>query len=311
MQLSRLALSYSSGLLASLSPCVVVLLPLLLVRFLPKEQQIRRRNSNSAALPAAAKPGSAGFPGRDILLFLVGFQVSYLTFGLAVSSLLSSSIQNGIFLGMGSFFTLVGVLGFFNALDPLQLPLFQKPFYFGLSFALLISVNPCTVPFLAVIISLSTVDALVAMMAFGQGILTPALVFILLGSKFSQMVRSSGDFMHKLNRAVNVIVVGTGIYLSWTVRVISFADLVVALSVRFGVFLFAMQRVRAHLENQALADPDDDSFLREMFASPDDGMRAVCYPLVAASFGFSIRYLTQKSSLHPCCLQTNPRAPAR
>lgn len=36
-----------------------------------------------------------------------------------------------------------------NRLDPLHLPVFGNSFLMGISFALLLSFNPCTVPFLA------------------------------------------------------------------------------------------------------------------------------------------------------------------
>ena len=72
-----------------------------------------------------------------------------------------------------------------SRLDPLHLPVFGNTFLMGVSFALLLSFNPCTVPFLAskchdragkaqsavvVIISLNTTDALVSLLCFGQGL---------------------------------------------------------------------------------------------------------------------------------------------
>lgn len=224
------ALSYSSGLLAAVSPCVVVLIPLVLFRFM---SDTKRKSAHAHEPPKRT-------PHRDVLLFAVGFQFSYLLFGYFLSQLLTSSIQNGFKIGLGSLFVMLSALSITNRLDPMHMPLFDNTFLMGVSFALLLSFNPCTVPFLAVIISLNTRDALLALLCFGQGLLTPSLVFIYLGRGCINMVKKKGQIMHWLNKLMSAMLGMMGVYLIFATPVMAVGDLAVAGIMGVGTGLLAL-----------------------------------------------------------------------
>lgn len=223
-------LAYSSGLLAAISPCVIVLVPLLLFRFLREPS-----------------PGEGSQLVR-LGYFAFGFQGSYLLFGYLLSAILTSSIQNGFKLGLGGLFFNVCLLATTGRLDPLSMPMFENTFAMGVSVALLMSFNPCTAPFLAVIISLSTHDALVSLFFFGNGLLTPSLLCVLLGKGFIKSIgRQSAPVMHKLNQFMSFLLGASGLYLVHTIAILKGkADLWTALVFLWGSCLFVLRGYSLH-----------------------------------------------------------------
>ena len=117
-------LCYLSGLLAAGSPCVVVLIPLILYRF--KDHL-----------------------DRHLLWFVLGFLLSYVVLGYTASQILSSSLQNGVRLGLGGSFALLGSLSVNGKINPIDMPFRDNSFLLGVGFAMLISVNPWSVEDLA------------------------------------------------------------------------------------------------------------------------------------------------------------------
>lgn len=90
--LDRLLLAYSSGLIGAISPCVLVLIPLCLVRFIrptnPKRDHTQKDQSTTH------QPTSISLP-VELFQFLIGFQSSYILFGYLLAEVLTSNIQNG------------------------------------------------------------------------------------------------------------------------------------------------------------------------------------------------------------------------
>lgn len=249
LPLQTCMLAYSSGTLAAVSPCVVVLIPLLLFRFVqPKEQDATRQRGMCAVC-------------FEVLQFVVGFQSAYAAFGLVVSSLLTSSAQNGFKAGLGAFFAVSGSLAVNDRIDPMSLPLFQHPVLLGVAFAVLVSVNPCTVPFLAVVITLSTTEALLALLCFGFGLLTPALLFVMLGRGFVRALRSWRGVMHAMNKVMSIVLIGAGYWLVYSVVVQGTLDylvtavlqtLTVAMAMK-SFYLFDLGRSYLYLAVVAIA----------------------------------------------------------
>jgi len=112
-----LSLCYLSGLLAAGTPCVVVLIPLILFRF-------------------------RGHIDRHLLWFVLGFVISYAALGLVASKVLSSPLQNGIRLGLSGSMVILGTLTINGKINPIDLPFRDNSFLLGVGFAMLISVNP-------------------------------------------------------------------------------------------------------------------------------------------------------------------------
>jgi len=181
---------YISGVLAAGSPCVVVLIPLILYRF----------------------RGNTHF--MQLLYFTSGFIVSYVGLGYAASQAMRSPFQNGFKLGLGAIFTLLGVLSSKGKVAPPEMNLLKgNEFILGAGFALLISVNPCTLPFLAIVISLHTTNALISLSFFGLGMLTPSLLFVLVGKASIKAFTKYGEILQVINKVMNLILCFSGGYL--------------------------------------------------------------------------------------------------
>ena len=115
---AQLGASYSSGVLAAGSPCVIVLVPLTLYRF------------------------RHGHDGVAFALFVLGFLLAYTALGLLTTQLLASPLQQGVKAGLGGAFMLLGTATARGSIEAVHLPLSSNTFALGGIFALLVSVNP-------------------------------------------------------------------------------------------------------------------------------------------------------------------------
>lgn len=261
-------MSYGSGLLAALSPCVIVLVPLVLYRFTVEKVSSTTTtwdcDKENLESPFSfhenqdysfqAQELSDGLKQtllfkrklKELLLFLLGFQTSFLGLGFLLSQLVISSIQNGLKVGLGSFFSIIGTLSILNRLDPLKIPLFSNTFLLGFSFSLLVSLNPCTVPFLAVIITLNITDAFVSLFLFGLGLITPALCIAFLGRSFILFLERF-ERLHKLMGTImSFLLVLSGFFLCNSSTIIAFYDSIIASFFLFSGILIAFYHLGMH-----------------------------------------------------------------
>ncbi|MEM4710590.1 MAG: hypothetical protein QXL18_01450, partial [Candidatus Woesearchaeota archaeon] len=142
-------ISYLSGLLAAFTPCVIVLMPLLLYRFFNKEKK----------------------QWKSFSFFIIGFLIFYFILSYLLASIFTSQIQNGFKLGLGIMFVVLGILSFMERLNPLDLPLVKNPFILGVIFAIIAASNPCALPYFSVIVANSASTMfIINIMAFGLGI---------------------------------------------------------------------------------------------------------------------------------------------
>ncbi|HQT44954.1 MAG TPA: hypothetical protein PLO51_03185 [Candidatus Micrarchaeota archaeon] len=191
-----LAFSFISGILAAFSPCVIVLIPLVLYRFMENgEKQL-----------------------KSIFLMAMGFIAFFIITGIVFSSLFQSEFQNGLRLALGIFFVALGMLSYAEKVNPLNFPLVKNPFLLGGVFALAISVNPCTLPFLSIAVGLGFAESIPGMTAFGLGLLAPAILFVIFGSKAMHIAKKGGRLMEKAKKLMDIMLVITGVYLALTVK---------------------------------------------------------------------------------------------
>ena len=218
MSSSNALSAYLAGLLASMTPCVLCLIPLVLIRFLSRDKQTllptntyQKNNSNNI---------------KNIIIFILGFQCSYLIFGFLLNSLLTSFIQNGVKLGLGNLFIILSSLSLIEKIDPLQLPIFDNIFIFGISFALLLSINPCTIPFLSLIISLNPTNTLSILMIFAQGLITPSICFIFMGNFIIEKIENTfkANIMNYIKKISSIALSCSGLYLIHSIFILSFYD---------------------------------------------------------------------------------------
>lgn len=185
-----------SGILAAFTPCVIVLIPALLYRF------SHTKNRKTA----------------QILQFVAGFLATFIIPGLLLETILSSSIQYGFQLGIGLLFVTFGVLALKNRFNPLQFPLIKQPLLYGVVFAIIISINPCTFAYLSIITTISTSQLIITILFFGIGMLLPALTFSLFGMSLLSKASRATSIMHRINTVMNVLLISIGGYLVVTIQ---------------------------------------------------------------------------------------------
>ncbi len=185
-------ISFLSGIIASLTPCVIVLFPLVLYKFFNKEEK----------------------QWIQFSIFIVGFLLIFSVFGIIFQQLLSSSLHNGIRLALGILFGALGILALLNRINPLNFPVIKNSFLLGGVFALMLSFSPCTIPYLGIIISIkSTGMIILEMLFFGLGLIMPAIVFAIFGKAILNITKQ-GKIFKKINHLMSIILIASGVYLA-------------------------------------------------------------------------------------------------
>ena len=85
------AVAYTSGVAAAVSPCVVVLIPLVVFRF-------------TRGGGGGGDGGGRKVVGRELAEFAAGFVAAYVAFGGAVAGALASPVAGGVTMGLGLVF---------------------------------------------------------------------------------------------------------------------------------------------------------------------------------------------------------------
>jgi len=208
--------SFLSGLIAAFTPCIIVLFPIFFYRF---------HNNIST---------------KEIIELSLGFLSVFIIMGLFLNELFSSSVQNGLRLGLGIFFIVLGILLYMERLNPLNIPFFKNLYLFGGSFALTLSFNPCTLPYLSIIIS-NKINVLLNVLFFGIGLLIPALIFAFFGNKLLSLTKNIQRFMGKIQRAMSFLLVITGAYMALTIEEYGRKDLYASILILFMIFFVVLR----------------------------------------------------------------------
>lgn len=227
------ALAFVSGILAAFSPCVVVLIPLVLYRFI--------ENGNRQA--------------KGIALMSAGFIAFFVIAGIVFSSLFQSEFQNGLRLALGMLFIALGILSYSDKINPMNFPIVKNPFILGAAFALAISVNPCTLPFLSITVGLELASALPSLVAFGAGMLAPAILFVIFGQQAINYAKKGGRIMHKAKKLMDAILALTGIYLAITIKQFGQADSLAVSLFLLGFFALLLRMLFIVNSKSDLAKP--------------------------------------------------------
>lgn len=194
-------ISLTSGILSSLMPCLIVFFPLLAYKFF---------NKNKIA---------------EYLLFVLGFLASFLLFGISFRGALSSPASSGIKLGLGILFVALSILSFFDKINPLNFPLIKNNFLLGMSFSLIFSFSPCTIPYLSLIIALDKANLIINLLMFGLGLILPSLAFAFFSQSMLNFTRKSGKLLHNVTKTMNLALLISGIYLAYSIRSFGIYDL--------------------------------------------------------------------------------------
>lgn len=207
-----------AGILAAFTPCVLVLFPSLVWRVSFQEKQ----------------------PVKFLAFFALGFSVVFIILALLITQLLSSSAKYGFQLGIGLIFVTLGVLALLNRFNPLDFPLVKNPFLYGLVFAIIAAVNPCSTAYLGVVLAKSG-SSVLTLLFFGIGLLMPAALFAFFGSSLIAKIQKTGKVMHYITQAMNLLLIGMGVYLIASVTMFSTLDVWLAAIMLGLVFLILLR----------------------------------------------------------------------
>ncbi len=213
--------SLFAGILASLTPCVAVLFPIVIYRFSDKDH----------------------FKFKNYLSYIVGFIFTFLVFGILFKGIANSIISSGFRLFLSVSFVILGVLQIMNRINPLNVPLIRNPFLFGGIFAIAIAINPCTLPYLGAIIGIDvSVNIISNLVLFGVGMLLPSSLLLFVGGKIINKLNRVSANVEKINKVMAVILIFAGIYLGISILNISkldvlFSSITLALLIGFIIFL--------------------------------------------------------------------------
>ncbi len=216
--------AFLSGVLAAFTPCIIVLIPALIYRFTQKEKH----------------------PWLAAGQFVIAFLVFYAVIALFVTELLSSTIKHGFQLGIGILFIALGGLALAKRINPLSFPLIKNPLLFGLIFAIIASVNPCTLAYFGIVVSTAANNGmlLISTLLFAIGLLLPAAAFTIFGKTLFDKARKTSKIMHHLNNLMNVLLIVMGLYIIYTIKNLNKYDIIAAsvlLIITFIVILRAFQ----------------------------------------------------------------------
>lgn len=186
--------AFLAGILAALTPCVVVLLPVTLYRFV--------REVNQKII-------------RPYFFYVLGFLSTFIIIGLFLTELSSSlQLSNAFRLFFAVTLMIIGTMQLLGKINPLDLPPVKNTFLLGVIVALSTGLNPCTLPFLGLIASVSVIhNSVLYLLLFGIGLLVPATLFLLLGKSFLKPIISQGHLFEKMNTLFSFLLIIAGIYL--------------------------------------------------------------------------------------------------
>lgn len=196
--------AFIAGILASMTPCILVLFPITLYRFI-NDKKIDYKN---------------------YALYTLGFMAFFILFGFFLRTIISSSIRSGILLGIAVALITLGLLQLMNKLNPLKIYPIKNPFLYGAIFSFGVATSPCSVPFLGALTGFGINKIFISLILFGLGILVAPTIMLFIGSGLVKTLRNVSHFMEKMNTFLSVLLIAAGIYLGLSISSLNKMDVI-------------------------------------------------------------------------------------
>lgn len=218
--------SFIAGIAAALTPCTVVLIPIFLYRFgiTVDSSQLTAEDRNIKLRWITAKK----FLG--LVQVVAGFLLSLIIIGLLFDQIASSEFFNVLRLVLGTTFIIIGVLQLAGQFNFTSIKRIANPFLLGLILPWVLSFSPCVIPIFSALISsqLSNGEIYLKLLAFGVGLLTPAILTALLGTKLFEFMKKASRSLVVIEKLSGVIIIVSGIYLNFQVLQLRSLDIVIS-----------------------------------------------------------------------------------
>lgn len=211
--------SFVFGLIASLTPCTIVLIPIFLYRF-----GMWGSEKNNVLY-------------KELLLTLGGFILSFLTIGFLFNLVFSSPYISVFRFVIGGLLVLFGFLQLFGLYNFANSSKVNNPFLLGLLLPWFVSFSPCVIPFFGITLTsgLASGELFLTVFLFGLGLLLPSILVSIIGERFMFLLRKTTKTMASVEKYSGLLIIFAGIYLNFQIMEFKNTDLYIV-SAFFAIF---------------------------------------------------------------------------
>jgi cytochrome c biogenesis protein CcdA len=195
-----------AGMVAAFTPCTITVIPILLYRLgiWGGDDLSTNKVERSWRLTLT----EAG-------MLIIGFMTSFGLTGAAFQLASNSQYANVTKLTLGMLLVLAAALLLVGRLRVQSLLRISHPIVLGLTLPLVVSLSPCVIPFVSVLLSPSSgANGLLRFFLFGLGILVPGILIGLVGHQLVTKVRWFSRSVGKIEAASPFLLALTGLYMS-------------------------------------------------------------------------------------------------
>ncbi len=196
--------AFLAGILASMTPCILVLFPITLYRFMNEKKIDYKRYA----------------------LYSLGFMTFFIISGLFLRTLVSGSFRSAILLAIAVALISLGILQLMNKINPMNLYPIKNSFLYGAIFSFGVATSPCSVPFLGALAGFEIDKIFISLVLFGLGILVAPTIMLFVGSGLVKTLRNVSHFIEKMNIFLGMLLIASGIYLGFSISSFNRMDVV-------------------------------------------------------------------------------------
>ncbi len=213
--------AYISGIAATLTPCTIVLIPIFLYRF---------------GIWGGRKGGRLY---KDMAYTFLGYILGLLLVGLVLDSITQSDFYNAARIIIGVGFIIIGVLQVFGRFNVILLQNISNSFMLGFVLPWALTVSPCVLPIFSSFLAseLSKGEIYLKLIIFGAGLLTPAVMVGILGSKVFSIMKKTSVIFAQVEKFSGIIMIGAGVYMNF--QILEVRNLELVLSSLFLIMIIA------------------------------------------------------------------------
>lgn len=195
-----------AGILAAFTPCTITVIPILLYR-------LGIWGGDDLSTNKVERSWKLTLTEAGMLI--LGFMTSFMVTGAAFQLASNSQYANVTKLSLGMLLLLAAALLLVGRLRVQSLLRISHPIVLGLTLPLVVTLSPCVIPFVSVLLSPSTgTTGLLRFFLFGLGILIPGILIGLVGHQLVTKVRWFSRSIGKIEAASPFLLALTGLYIS-------------------------------------------------------------------------------------------------
>ena len=216
--------AFVSGIVASLTPCTIVIIPVLLYRFgLNKDKSIK---------------------WVELIQLLVGFITGFFVIASLINVLNSNLIYNISRIVLATTFILLGISQLLGKLTFNSIKSISNPLLLGLLLPIMVNLSPCVLPIFASFIGFGlSINSFILVVAFAFGMLFPAVLVVILGKSMYKLLYKGSAIIGRVERFFGILLVFSGVYLNFQVLNLTRLDIILTIVFFVGLTSFFTYQV--------------------------------------------------------------------